>query len=117
MSIKLILLKSGETLITDAKELVIQNPETEEKEVCGYLFNKPHTVAIRREVLLTEEKESTDKSEIQVALSPWILLTSDEDVTVPKDWVVTITEPLSSVKEMYEEKVNGQSSKMRPYKR
>lgn len=110
MSIKLVLLKSGETLITDAKELVIQNPNTEEKEVCGYLFNKPHTVAIRREVLLTEERETADKSEIQVALSPWILLTADEDLTVPKDWVVTIVDPLKSVEKMYLEKVNGQSS-------
>lgn len=107
MSIKLVLLKSGETLIADAKELVIQNPDTKEKEVCGYLFNKPHTVAIRREVLLTEEREPADKSEIQVALSPWILLTADEDITVPKDWVVTIVEPLSSIEKMYMEKVNG----------
>lgn len=111
MSIKLILLKSGETLITDAKELVVDSKSTPgEKEVCGYLFNKPHTVAIRREVLLTEEKETFDKSEVQVALAPWIILTSDEDIPISKDWVITIAEPLSSLREMYEEKVNGQSN-------
>jgi len=110
MSIKLILLKSGETLISDAKELIINNLEAKEKEVCGYLLNKPHIVSIRKEVFLTEEVETIKRSEVQISLLPWIVLTSDEDLTIPKDWVVTIAEPLSSVKEMYEEKVNGQSS-------
>jgi len=119
MTVKLILLKSGETLIADAKEFVFENPETEKKEVCGYLFNKPHLVFVYGKSTLTEEttsipisltEEVDQNNEFQITLSPWILLTSDEDITVPKDWVVTIVDPVSSIKEMYVEKVNGQSS-------
>ena len=39
MSVKLALLKSGEVLISDIKELVV-----DENKVVGYLFNKPKKV-------------------------------------------------------------------------
>jgi hypothetical protein len=108
MSVKLSLLKSGEILISDIKELVSEDPETRKKEPVAYLLNKPHRVSIRTEVLLTEEQEDEDsKREIQIGLTPWILLSADEEVTIPTDWVVTIVEPLLSVKEMYQEKIDG----------
>lgn len=107
MSIKLTLLKSGETLISDIKELVTEDSLTGKKETIAYLLSKPHKVAIRTEVLLTEETSDDSKREIQISLSPWIVLSSDEEVTVPTDWIVTVVEPLSSVKKMYEEKTNG----------
>jgi hypothetical protein len=37
-------------------------------------------------------------------------LTSDEDIVVPTDWVVTVVEPLESVVKMYQDKINGQSN-------
>jgi len=107
MSIKLTLLKSGETLISDIKELVTEDSLSGKKETVAYLLGKPHKVAVRTEVLLTEETSDDMKREIQVSLSPWIVLSSDEEVTVPTDWVVTVVEPLSSIKKMYEEKTNG----------
>jgi hypothetical protein len=106
MSIKLVLLKSGETIISDAKELLVENPETKEKVVQAYLLNKPHKVSVQRDLFLTEEIQDTGR-EVQVIFSSWIVLTNDENIVVPKDWVVTIVEPLKSVIEMYEEKVNG----------
>jgi hypothetical protein len=106
MSIKLVLLKSGETIISDAKELLVENSETKEKVVQAYLLNKPHKVSVQRDLFLTEEIQDTGR-EIQVIFSSWIVLTNDENIVVPKDWVVTIVEPLKSVIEMYEEKVNG----------
>jgi hypothetical protein len=106
MSIKLVLLKSGEQIISDAKEIVTQDKETGERDVHGYLFEKPHKVSIRTEILLTEDTDDNSR-DIQVAMTPWIVLSSDDKVTVPTDWVVTIVEPLESIKEMYEEKVNG----------
>ena len=106
MSIKLVLLKSGETIISDAKELLVENPETKEKVVQAYLLNKPHKVSFQRDLFLTEEIQDTGR-EIQVIFSSWIVLTNDENIVFPKDWVVTIVEPLKSVIEMYEEKVNG----------
>ena len=101
MSIKLAVLKSGEQVIADAKELV------SEEKVRGYLFTRPHKVVSTQPLLLTEEQ---DDNSLEVTLSPWIILSADKEVVVPTDWVVTVVEPLESVVKMYEEKVNGQSS-------
>jgi hypothetical protein len=98
MSIKLAILKSGETVISDAKELIVED------KVCGYLFNNPHRVEYRKPILLSEEKQLPE-GEVQITLSPWIILTSDTQVPLPSDWIVTLVEPLSSVKEMYLERV------------
>ena len=102
MSIKLAVLKSGEQVIADAKELV------SEEKVRGYLFTKPHKVVSTQPLLLTEEQK--DDNSLEVTLSPWIILSADKEVVVPTDWVVTLVEPLESVVKMYEEKVNGRES-------
>ena len=99
MSIKLAVLKSGENVISDAKELIVEN------KICGYLFNKPHKVEFAKPILLLEENSVPTDGELQITLSPWIVLSSDTQVPVPTDWIVTIVEPVASVKEMYEEKV------------
>jgi hypothetical protein len=100
MSIKLVLLKSGEQVIADAKELV------SEEKVCGYLLNKPQKVSATKPILLTEEVGSDDGN-VQITLAPFILLTKDDDVVIPTDWVVTVVDPLETLVEMYQEKVNG----------
>lgn len=105
MSIKLALLKSGETIISDAKELISDD------KVCGYLFNNPHKIETRKSFLLVEENESP-KADLEVSLSPWIILASDTQIPVPPDWIVTIVEPIQTIKEMYEEKLNGQSDQV-----
>ena len=102
MSIKLAVLKSGENVIADIKELISND------KVCGYLFTKPHMVNTRTPIVLTEE--NTSSGNIEISLLPWIMLTSDTKVPVPTDWVVTIVEAVDAVKKMYEEKVNGQNS-------
>ena len=99
MSIKLAVLKSGEQVIADAKELV------SEEKIRGYLFTRPHKVVSTQPLLLTEEQK--DDNSLEVTLSPWIILSADKEVVVPTDWVVTLVEPLESVVKMYEEKVNG----------
>ena len=98
MSIKLAVLKSGEQVIADAKELV------SEEKVRGYLFTRPHKVVSTQPLLLTEEQQ--DDNSLEVTLSPWIILSADKEVVVPTDWVVTVVEPLESVVKMYEDKVN-----------
>jgi hypothetical protein len=99
MSVKLLVLKSGETIISDAKELVSND------KVCGYLVKDAHTISTRKPQLLTEEKIIENGFEMEVVLAPWILLTSDKEIPVPLDWVITIVEPLASVKQMYLEKL------------
>lgn len=105
MAIKLILLKSGETVICDAKELV--TPEQE--KVIGYILNKPHKVNANRSVVFLAEGQDPNAKDrtVEITLSPWILLTKSEDIPVPTDWVVTVVDPIDSVIDMYMEKVNG----------
>ena len=98
MSIKLALLKSGESVISDAKELIADD------KVCGYLFDKPHVVECSQPLVLTEENEPP-AGELLVTLSPWFVLTSDTNIPVPRDWIITIVEPIETVREMYEERV------------
>ena len=97
MSVKLAVLKSGEQVIAEAKELVSKD----EEKVRGYLFTRPHKVVTAQPLLLTEE-ESQDDNSLEVTLSPWIVLSADKEVVVPTDWVVTIVEPLASVVKMYQ---------------
>ena len=103
MSVKLAILKSGEQVIAEAKELVSKD----EEKVRGYLFTRPHKVVTSQPMLLTEEAK--DDNSLEVTLSPWIILSADTEVVVPTDWVVTIVEPIASVVKMYQEKTNGQS--------
>jgi len=102
MSIKLAILKSGETIIADIMELV------SEEKPCGYILNNPQSIAIKRETLLFESQEESNVSrgEIKVSLSPWIILTNETQIHIPLDYIVTIVDPVESVKQMYEEKVN-----------
>ena len=102
MSIKLALLKSGENIIADIKELISDD------KTCGYLFTNPHVLGTRSPILLSEENDLA--GEVELSLSPWIILSSDEKVPVRSDWIVTIVEPVDTVKKIYEEKVNGQNS-------
>ena len=101
MSIKLAILKDNEQVISDIKELV------DDGKPVGYIFKDPHRVVVNQPFLI--EKVDDDTS-IQVTLTPWILLTTDKDIIVPSNHVVTIVEPLDSIKEMYLEKLNGSTS-------
>ena len=101
MSIKLTLLKTGEQLISEMKELV---PEDQE-QVHAYLLQNPHTVEINEKQFVTEEdKKKGGDFGIDVAMIPWIVLSKDKKMIIPVDTVLTIVEPLDSVTQMYEDK-------------
>ena len=97
MSIKVALLKSGESVIADIKELVSND------NICGYLFENPHIISYLEPELLTEQ---TETSKLKISLIPWILITSDTKIPVRSDWVITMVEPIEDVKKIYEEKIN-----------
>jgi hypothetical protein len=105
MTIKLLLLKSGEDIISDIQEMASEDSETLQKRVFGYFLSKPCIIKIRDSQVLTEETEVTQKSAFQVSLYPWMPLSSDKVIPVPADWVVTIVEPKDKLKEMYIEDV------------
>ena len=104
MTVKLLLLKSGEDLIVDISEMV--SGEDENRHVIGYFLTKPCIVKMREPTLLTEEStEEQKKSAFQVSLYPWMPLTVDKVIPVPSDWVVTIVEPIARLTQMYIEDV------------
>lgn len=105
MSIKLVLLKSGDTIIADAKEIISND------NVCGYLLNNPYVIKIASPLLFTNDPDQITDT-VEVSFIPWIPLSSDKEYPVPTDWVVTISEPLSNITKLYEEKINGKNSEV-----
>jgi hypothetical protein len=102
MTIKLMLLKSGEDLISDVTEMVIG--EESNQRVVGYYLDKPCLVRMRNPSLVDDEGKNK-KSGFEVSLYPWIPLSADERIPVPADWLVTMVEPTLKLKEMYVEDV------------
>ena len=98
MSIKVAVLQSGEQIIAGMKEIV-----SEDKPI-AYLFNQPHKIVLNNQIVLSESK---DKSSVEVTLAKWILISDEDDIPVSVNQVVTLVEPVESVKKMYEEKING----------
>ena len=107
MSIKLTLLKSGETLISEMKELVAEDKE----QAHAYLLENPHMVEIREKSFLTEDEKKTGDFGIDVTLIHWIVLSADKKVIIPTDVVTTIVEPIASVKQMFIDKSEAFSIK------
>ena len=100
MSIQLTLLKSGEEVIADIKEIRQEGTD----ELVSYLFKDPYYVKIKTTEVLVEQ-ETRPKHEL--AYYKWMTLSKDNEIIVNKDWVVCITNPIDSVKQNYEERMNG----------
>ena len=98
MSVKLAVLKSGESIISDIKELI------SEEKVVGYLFENPCVVAYDNSIYLAEDANPDTPTQFQVTLTPWILFTEDTQIPVRPDWIVTVVNPAPKLKELYEER-------------
>ena len=105
MSIKLTLLKTGEQLISDMKELVAEGKD----QAHAYLLDNPHTVQINEKQFVTEDEKDIGGGDfgINVALLPWIILSKDKQMIIPVDSVLTVVEPLESVTQMYLDKMKA----------
>ena len=101
MSVKLTLLKTGETLISEMQELVADKNQLSPH---AYLLNNPHVVRTRDKQFLTEEEKTEKKFGIDVVMTPWIILSSDKKIVLPVDCVMTIVEPIDGVKKMFLDK-------------
>ena len=103
MSIQLVLLKSGEEVIADVKEL-----RDDEDELISYVFKDPYRIKIKTAQVLVEGK-NTPKHE--AVFYKWMSLSKDSDIIVNKDWIVCITDPIDTIKTSYEERLNGRRSR------
>ena len=99
MSVKIALLKSGETIISDIKEF--RDPDD---NLVSYLFKSPHYVKLSSSQVLVEEVEQT---KYNASFYKWMALSKDNDIVVNYDWVVCIVEPIDEIRKSYEEKMNG----------
>ena len=105
MSVKLLLLKSGEQVLADTKELRRKDDVPMVDKVYGYLLAQPHKVSANKPLVLTENVD--EQRNVEITLAPWILLTEDKVMTIPKEWVITIVNPIDSIVKMYQEKIDG----------
>jgi hypothetical protein len=103
MAVKLAVLKSGEDIIADIKELV-----DDDGKAVSFVFQNPYSVKLLSPQTLMEQTEN--EREYSVSFIPWIPLSHDTDIAVGFDWVVTIVEPTAMLKQSYEERMNGKSS-------
>ena len=105
MSIKLVMLKSGEDIIADVKEL------KSEEGIVGYYFHDPLIVKMyhpEEPTVLNEEGSSREyESRISVQFYPWIPLSEESRIPCSADWVVTIVEPVKNIKKLYQERLDG----------
>tara|TARA_R100000231_G_scaffold68492_3_gene54696 strand:- start:161 stop:541 length:381 start_codon:yes stop_codon:yes gene_type:complete len=104
MTIKLLLLKSGEDMIANVAEMALG--EDDDRRVVGYYLNKPCIIKMRDPNVFDDESEGRGrKAGYEVSLFPWIPLSAEETIPVPADWVVTMVEPTVKLKEMYIEDI------------
>ena len=114
MTVKLVMLKSGEDIIADVKEI------KSEEDVVGYFFHDPLIVKMyspEEPVVLSEEngiesEHGTTKeisSKVGITFYPWVPLAAENKIPCSADWVITIVEPMQNLKKLYQEKINGRN--------
>ena len=113
MTVKLVMLKSGEDIVADVKEI-----KSAEQEVIGYFFHDPLIVKMyspEKPVVLSEENgvesdHGTTKeisSKVGITFYPWVPLSAEKKIPCSADWVITMVEPVENLKKLYQEKING----------
>ena len=113
MTIKLLLLKSGEDIIADTTEMTVG--EDEDRRVVGYFLTKPCVVKLINSNPITKEEtdpKSEKKSEFSVTMYPWMPLAREKSIPLTVDWVVTMVTPVEKIYDMYTEDVlnDGQTT-------
>ena len=103
MSIKITVLKTGEHIISDMKELMAEG----EENAHAYMLVNPHTYEISEKQFMTEEEKEEGDYGIDVSLLPWLILSKDKKMIIPTDSVLTVVEPLESVTQLYLDKLKS----------
>ena len=91
MTIKVLVLKSGEDVIADVQEMM-----SSENQVMGYFLTKPCVVKL-------QAKETN--TDVSVRMHPWMPFAREKMIPLTTDWDVTMVTPVESIQEMYEKQV------------
>ena len=111
MTVKLVMLKSGEDIIADVKEI------KSNEDVIGYYFNDPLIVKMyepEEPTVLSEGTTNQYSSKINIIFYPWVPLSAEKSVPCSADWVITIVEPIENLKKLYQEKLDGRQDSQNP---
>ena len=103
MSIKILVLKSGEDVLADVQEMV-----NADQQVFGYLLSKPVVVKLQTKGSPTEDElnpTSERQADLSVTMFPWMPLARETSIPLTTDWVVTMITPVEKIQEMYEKDV------------
>ena len=95
MAVQLVLLKSGEELLTDIREIV----DRDTQESIATVFIKPVRVTVVEQAVLSEG--SNQPSDSVLSFVPWLATSKSEEYLVKEDWIVTVCEPQDNIKESY----------------
>ncbi len=95
MSIQLVLLKSGEELVADIREIV----DRDTQEPISTVLIKPVRVTVVQQAVLTEG--ANEPSDSVLSFIPWLATSKSEEYFINKDWVVTVCDPQDNIKESY----------------
>ena len=91
MTIKVLVLKSGEDVIADVQEMM-----SSENQVMGYFLNRPCVVKIQAK---------GDSQDVSVRMHPWMPFAREKMIPISTDWVVTMVTPVDKILEMYQTQV------------
>ena len=109
MTIKILVLKSGEDVIAEIKEMM-----TSDNQVMGYILTKPCVVKLMSAAPLTAEEDDPNPegtSEVRIRMHPWAPLAKEKQVPLSTEWVVTMFSPVDKVLDMYKKQVLKENGK------
>ena len=94
MTIKVLVLKSGEDVIAGVSEMMSPT-----EQVMGYFLDHPCVVKLQA------KGDMKTASEVSVRMHPWMPIAREKMIPVAADWVVTMITPIEKIQEMYENQV------------
>ena len=95
MTVKVMLLKSGEDVISDAREIM----DTENKGIVAYHLSNPFVMQLTAEESdeLQVEGEDAPRTKYSVRYTHWAPLSKQRAFIIPADWLVTIYDPHDNI--------------------
>ena len=99
MTVKLLLLKSGEYLISDIKEGYLQDTL-----VC-YMLENPCLISSDGSYKKEDGSSEENQTKLNIILQSWPVLSKDTTIELIPDWVITIVNPSDELKKIYETQV------------
>ncbi len=108
MKSTIVVLKSGETVITSLQE--VYGGEGEDKKGICLMMNYPYRVSIRMDDSKKKTKNNT-QPEVQVEFSKWCPFSVDTNFKIPYDGVLAIGAPEPGLEEAYKKKVEQYQEK------